>query len=288
MGSKTPLRPDVVDADERVALDLPCVACGYNLRTLRVDSVCPECAAPVEQSLGQGFLCWSDHYWVETLANGAADLAVGTGLFVLFGGVSATVAATEFGEGALCVLTTLTALALIFELIGVVVVTEPEPDRPERLTRLPWRRPTRWCLSVAAVVFVGLVLLWFSAFATGLRPAGGPVLVLVAVAVMSLSAVGASFCLFMHLGSLMARVPRPGLARWARIEAYALGSVALFGSALLCVGIAGRMWSNLLEVLVTLVLLPAVGLVVIAALVILIAVTRALMDVRHQSAELLK
>ncbi len=30
--------------------DLYCVGCGYNLRTLRLDAVCPECASPVRQS----------------------------------------------------------------------------------------------------------------------------------------------------------------------------------------------------------------------------------------------
>lgn len=34
----------------RVEIDLPCASCGYNLRTLRWDGRCPECATPVIRS----------------------------------------------------------------------------------------------------------------------------------------------------------------------------------------------------------------------------------------------
>jgi hypothetical protein len=38
-------------ANARVADDLPCVGCGYNLRSSRAGGVCPECARPVGDSL---------------------------------------------------------------------------------------------------------------------------------------------------------------------------------------------------------------------------------------------
>jgi hypothetical protein len=34
-----------------VEQDTPCVGCGYNLRTLRIDAICPECATPISFSL---------------------------------------------------------------------------------------------------------------------------------------------------------------------------------------------------------------------------------------------
>lgn len=48
----TPDEPDLpLDSAERVRDDLPCGACGYNLRTLPAVGVCPECGAPVFNSL---------------------------------------------------------------------------------------------------------------------------------------------------------------------------------------------------------------------------------------------
>ncbi len=40
-----------LDADGRVAADLPCDRCRYNLRTLRADALCPECAHPIAYSI---------------------------------------------------------------------------------------------------------------------------------------------------------------------------------------------------------------------------------------------
>jgi MFS family permease len=40
-----------LDPEGRVADDLRCVSCGYNVRTLGADGLCPECAAPVRDSL---------------------------------------------------------------------------------------------------------------------------------------------------------------------------------------------------------------------------------------------
>lgn len=37
----------------RICLDLPCTICGYNLRTCRVDGVCPECGTAISESLSE-------------------------------------------------------------------------------------------------------------------------------------------------------------------------------------------------------------------------------------------
>jgi hypothetical protein len=43
---------------ESIAVDLPCVGCGYNLRMQPVSGVCTECAHPVVTSLHQTILRW--------------------------------------------------------------------------------------------------------------------------------------------------------------------------------------------------------------------------------------
>ncbi|MEM6748869.1 MAG: hypothetical protein AAF612_00195 [Planctomycetota bacterium] len=45
--SDTPVRDDT---PRRVEHDLPCLRCGFNLRTLPVDADCPECRLPVRAS----------------------------------------------------------------------------------------------------------------------------------------------------------------------------------------------------------------------------------------------
>jgi hypothetical protein len=46
-----PMGEPGVTVATRVEGDVPCGRCGYNLRTLAVEGVCPECAALVGESL---------------------------------------------------------------------------------------------------------------------------------------------------------------------------------------------------------------------------------------------
>ncbi|MBI4718600.1 MAG: MFS transporter [Planctomycetes bacterium] len=46
-----PVPPDVVGPDGRIAGNLECRNCGYNLRTLETTADCPECSAPVAESM---------------------------------------------------------------------------------------------------------------------------------------------------------------------------------------------------------------------------------------------
>jgi uncharacterized repeat protein (TIGR04138 family) len=40
-----------MSAELIISCDLPCVACGYNLRTLPIEGLCPECGQPVLKTL---------------------------------------------------------------------------------------------------------------------------------------------------------------------------------------------------------------------------------------------
>ena len=53
--------------------DLQCLTCGYNLRTLRRDGLCPECGSPVADSL-HTWLAGRDRRWLSLMAWGASLL----------------------------------------------------------------------------------------------------------------------------------------------------------------------------------------------------------------------
>ena len=69
-----------LDGAGRIDLDLPCVACGYNLRTGLPDGTCPECGASVSQSIVRSRLHFADPVWLRRLAWGAVCMAVWIGL----------------------------------------------------------------------------------------------------------------------------------------------------------------------------------------------------------------
>ena len=71
-----------LDGAGRIDLDLPCVACGYNLRTGLPDGTCPECGASVSQSTARFRLQFADPVWLRRLAWGAVCMAVWVGLDV--------------------------------------------------------------------------------------------------------------------------------------------------------------------------------------------------------------
>jgi hypothetical protein len=51
--------------DWTIHSDRPCATCGYNLRGLQPDGLCPECGSLVSDSLGNDALEWRDEWWVK-------------------------------------------------------------------------------------------------------------------------------------------------------------------------------------------------------------------------------
>ena len=66
---------EVLDTEAlTVATDVGCVGCGYNLRTLRIDALCPECAKPVVASLRPDDLRFADTKWLRRVRAGVTSL----------------------------------------------------------------------------------------------------------------------------------------------------------------------------------------------------------------------
>jgi hypothetical protein len=217
-----------LDAEGRFAEDLPCRACGYNLRGQVRDAVCPECSAPVSLSARSDLLRFSDPDWIERLARGMRLILIGllaaTVLQITIAVVS--IAMTTSGTPVVTgLLATAGLLGAAFSVVVVVVVgvwwlTTPDPARAERERTLSVRRLTRWCL--LAQIAAAPLQVASPAGGVGAAGAGPPF----GIAFVSLATAGflVSFIVlvgytagFVYLRRLAQRVPRPSVARQTRI-----------------------------------------------------------------------
>lgn len=62
--------PLPLDAQARLATDLPCIACGYNLRAADPAGNCPECGTPLDRSLRPDLLLMADPLWLRRILSG--------------------------------------------------------------------------------------------------------------------------------------------------------------------------------------------------------------------------
>jgi hypothetical protein len=199
-----------VDRTGRIAEDLPCQACGYNLRGHAEGDRCSECGAPVSRSVRRDLLKHADPAWLGRLALGTR-LAV-TGLigvivvdFAGYGLIAQMPPATGAlrmtlmnGAGLLRAGLVLTFAA------GGWLLTSPEPGRVVRESAASARRIVRWCLAV--------VIAWTLLRAIGPDGAAGP-----AWPVRSLANLIAAAAGLVYLRTLVGRIPHESLARHARI-----------------------------------------------------------------------
>jgi len=279
---KHPPRPELLDNDERVAVDLPCVACGYNLRTLRVDSVCPECAAPVERSFRQVHLRWADAGWVGTLAGGAGFLAASCVLLCLC--VALAMLAHALGGAGFAGTVAFGIASGVLALVGILFLTAPDPAEFGRFEALRWRRPARWCLGLfAAIVGVSVLLVFWDATGLFVPTCVFGLLMFVSI-VAPLFAIGLAVSVFMHVGDLMTRIPSRRLARGARIQAVASAIVPAIDVVLLSGSDAGIIPITIDRVLST-VILGAAALLLLTSILILIPSALALSKAGRQSAD---
>ncbi len=63
--------------------DVACIQCGYNLRGLSPDGVCPECACTIERSLRGPWLRYADARWLRRLRVGTLLLLIHAILWIV-------------------------------------------------------------------------------------------------------------------------------------------------------------------------------------------------------------
>lgn len=64
--------------DPTITTNLPCIHCGYNLRTLAFSALCPECGQPVRETLASGSLHAADAPWLWSIAASTFLMPLGT------------------------------------------------------------------------------------------------------------------------------------------------------------------------------------------------------------------
>ncbi len=145
----TPTPTTILDADGHVAVDLSCVKCGYNLRTLAISGLCCECGTPVLYTLHSRHVQFSPPAWLRTLIRGCVLIVVAPGASILMGFILMlfSVSSRPHAEEPLVIVPALVLLA-----VGVCLVTRPDPLM-RRFTRR--REPVRRLLVAATVGWTG-------------------------------------------------------------------------------------------------------------------------------------
>lgn len=175
--------------------DWPCGQCGYNLRTLSMKAVCPECACPVAASVRSSLLRHADRQWLGEVRIGLRCLSLG-------------VAAVPLATALVAILSVafafLPAIALVWILVisdigllvaGVVLMTQPEPN--------PVHRESHWSCRTMLRVLLGVLFLVVPV-ALGVEPGLATLIGLLLVVSLVVLSVR-------HLARLMARTGKSAL-----------------------------------------------------------------------------
>lgn len=190
-----------------MADDHRCVQCGYNLRGLEPTGNCPECAAPVGDSLVGDDLRHADQPWLRTVRTGLVLLAMAAGaicawlFLVMLAFISALLDArneSPFIEPTVALAPVIALGSAVGASIGILLFTTLEPVervRPPVRARLVARRLT-W---VVVALWIAAALLG-AAWSVDVFVDGRLLLGLCAVAVLAGLAMVVVACHYMgHL-----------------------------------------------------------------------------------------
>ena len=211
----------LLDATGHLHQDLACHGCGYNLRGLSPDSVCPECAAAIGRSIYGDLIQFSDPVWVEKLARGANVIVVCL-LCSIIGGIIVSMvsesAAAYFSA----------AVGLII-LRGYWLITSSEPGKSDEECGITARRLIR----------IGVSIHYVTSVVAALPPLAEPVRMFVVLISTVMGMVG-SIALFVYARRLALRFPDERLAKHTNIVMWGMiGITSLTLLALLITTMGG-------------------------------------------------
>lgn len=214
----------------RIAHDIPCIHCGYNLRTLLADQACPECNQPVGESLRGDMLWFSNPAWLAKLAGGTAWLILGSALWLVFRFALELLLQQRLATGTMAPATVVFTGNAIFyaikmaEFVGIWMVTRPDPRTLGNPSPLDAR-------ALARILLVATFLLSFVPW----RAAPGSITSTILWLIPGMISLFGWICLYVHLARLARRIPSAGLV-WLTYTAVAVMALDQ------CLGYANSLW----------------------------------------------
>ena len=213
----TALPTVVLDPAGRIAIDVACRKCGYNLRGLLPDGRCPECGTAVGRSLHGDLLRFSDPEWVQKLASGmnwiVASIIIGL-LGGAFGAAFLGLFTSILSSRTFIVLGPMSGLVFgLIALVGYWKVTTPDPARLAEESSLSSRKLVRTAQIANYAVTPVNSLLQHLAWTV-------PHMVLSVVA--GIVGLVGTFAIFVYGRKLALRLPDEKLARSCRIVMWGL------------------------------------------------------------------
>lgn len=187
--------------------DTACARCGYNLRGLRADGLCPECATPIARSLQAKRLRFADPDWLDKLRLGVA-YQLRTLLLATLAVVSEIVAPSVLRGASLL----FGIASFVLALMAVWYTTEPEPNIAASEGRMSLRRFIRVGAVIGAVCTAGAGVA-ASGILPSLTASAGKYLAAAFAALAILVVVITMFAAFVYLRRFARRLPDRRLAR---------------------------------------------------------------------------
>lgn len=196
--------PLTVDPNGCIAVDIACVRCGYNLRTLRQEATCPECGTAVERSLQGNLLCLADPEWVGRLARGLNWTVKG-----IYGAIGILIGMFMVYPSGVNMFTLLIQTCGCAALVGYWQFSRPEPSRSDEGPILSARKVSR--LGLCGAVLAGMLAYRVVGRASN-AAVDIPLVYLLPGVLMTIGFLG----LFRHLEQLARRIPDLELGRRTR------------------------------------------------------------------------
>ncbi len=220
----TPFEPalPILPLSESVSTDVACRKCGYNLRSLRLDGVCPECGTAVMVSIQGDLLRFSDPAWIRLLSRGMRLILWGIVSYIL--AVIALVVLLIALPGAILSITMLSKIVFLaasaIMVVGSWLITMPDPSG----TGEDRYGMARKIIRITLVIGVGQSVIDLGITPQALSPELRQLFQIFALLCTIVSVVGL-YAQLKYLGSIAGRIPNESLARRAAmLKRYFVGS----------------------------------------------------------------
>lgn len=158
----TVLTEILIDEAGRVANDVPCQHCQYNLRMQASDGNCPECQSPISASIHGYYLIDSDLEWLKSVRRGLwrlCELPAFVLVLVVFFWLLQMKGPGSLGAD-LTMFAGFIGVVLLFQ--GIKGVSTVEPNRPDamRWTARRWLRQSGWItmLLIFSFLVIGIAI----------------------------------------------------------------------------------------------------------------------------------